>query len=289
MRERADPRLRQRLGRFFSPGSLLGPPSTKDLLAIYREYGLDPRSAHPRLFATETLAHMRQDQVQALFRAMRIRRTHRVLSLGEGNGAVSRVLAKTVGCRVTGVDFNARLVASARSLAKVHGVAGRVEYLVQDVAALRLGARRFDRVYAQETMCHWPDKEGALRRVLAHLAPGAVVGIHDWLRGDRGGLDEGLRRLPALARLYPRGIWFQYGLDELSRLLERLGLEVVLAEDLTDAVDEGLRKSLAFIAAVSRVTTDRARAAARAFRAVLPAHYAWLRYGRIVGRVRRVP
>lgn len=287
MRGGAGPSLRDRLDGFFSPGTLLGPPTTRELLAIYRDYGLDPRSAHPRLFATETLAHMRQEQVTGLFQAMRIRREHRVLSLGEGNGAVSRVLAKTAGCRITGVDFNARLVASARSLARVHGVAGRVEYLVQDVHSLRLGGRRFDRAYAQETMCHWPDRERALRGALPYLKPGCLLGIHDWLRGDRGGLDEGLRRLPVLARLYPRGIWFQASLEELRRCLESLGFEVLAAEDLTAAVDAGLRKSIAFIAAVSRVTTDRARAAARSFQAVLPAHYAYLRYGRIIARLAR--
>jgi SAM-dependent methyltransferase len=280
-------RLRERLARFFSPGGLLGPPTTRELLAIYREYGLNPASAHPRLFEAESLSHMRQDQVLDLFRAMRIRRTHRVLSLGEGNGAVSRVLAKTVGCRVTGVDFNARLAASARSLAKVHGVEGRVEYLVQDVHSLRLGARRFDRVYAQDTMCHWRDKELALRLALPHLEPGALLGIHDCLRGDRGGFDEGLRRLPALARLYPREVWFQSTLAQLEAMLRGLGLEILRAEDLTDAVDEGLRKRLAFLSAVSRAAGERARAAARSFRAVLPAHYAYLRYGRVIARLAR--
>lgn len=277
--------LKEAVLRFFSPGSLLGPPRTRDLLRLYREYGLDPTTPHPRLFDSESLSHLRQDQLRALFKAMRVKEEHRVLSLGEGNGAVSRLLAKAVGCRITGVDLNPDLVSTARNLARVHGVGRLVEYLVQDVHALRLGRRRFDRLYANETMCHWRDKELALRKALPHLEPGAVVGIHDWLRGDRGGLDEGLRRLPGLGRLYPRGIWFQWSLSELAGLLERLGLEVLSAEDLTGAVDEGLRKSAAFIEALSRMADGRAIAAARSFREVLPAHFAWLRYGRIIARL----
>ncbi|MBI4676863.1 MAG: class I SAM-dependent methyltransferase [Elusimicrobia bacterium] len=281
-----DPVLKRRLTRFFDPGSLLGPPTTRDLLGLYREYRLDPRSAHPRLYESESLAHLSHAQLLALFQAMRIRREHRVLSLGEGNGAVSRVLVKTMGCRVTGVDFNRRLVVSARSLAKVHGVERRVEYLQQDVQALRLGKRRFNRLYCHETMCHWQDKALALSGALPRLERGAVVGIHDWLRGDKGSLDEGLRRLPALGRMYAKRIWFQSTLAELAGLLRRLGLEVLVTEDLTDAVDAGLRKRLAFIEAVSHSAGDRARRAARSFRAVLPAHYAYLRYGRVIARRR---
>lgn len=278
--------LRGRLGRLFGPGGPLGPPTARELAAIYHEYGLDPASAHPRVFESESLSYLRQDQVLALFRGMGILRRHRVLSLGEGNGATSRLLAKTAGCRVTGVDFNARLVASARSLAKLHGVEELVEYFVQDVGALRLGTRRFDRLYAQDTMCHWRDKERVLRRALPCLQPGALIGIHDCLRGDRGGIDEGIQRLPALARIFPRGVWFQTTLAQLRDILRGLGLEILSAEDMTDAVDESLRKRLAFLSAISRVAGERALSAARSFRAALPAHYAYLRYGRVIARKR---
>ena len=110
--------LTARIIRLYSPGTLIGPPRTRSLPGIYREYGLDPRTTHPRLFEAESISHMRQELLVALFDAMRVRREHRVLSLGEGNGAVSRVLVKSVGCRVTGVDLNGALLASARSLAR---------------------------------------------------------------------------------------------------------------------------------------------------------------------------
>ncbi|MFA6319286.1 MAG: hypothetical protein WC943_17875, partial [Elusimicrobiota bacterium] len=58
--------------------------SASQFKALYRRYGLDPRSSHPWLFDQESLSHFRQAGVLALFRALGIRREHRVLSLGEG-------------------------------------------------------------------------------------------------------------------------------------------------------------------------------------------------------------
>lgn len=271
------PAPESRLIGAYAPGGPLGPPTTKYLRSLYREWGLDPRTPHPRLYASESISHLGQEQLQDLFRAMKIRREHRVLSLGEGNGAASRVLAKTVGCRVTGVDLNAGLVASARSLAKVHGVEDRVEYLRQDIRTLRLGGRRFDRLYANDVLTHIEDKEGAMVRALACLRPGAWVGIHETLRGGRGAVEEARRRFPALRRTLPAGVWFPATLAELSSLMARLGLRLVAAEDLSGEVAVSLARRLA--------AAESLRAGGTAYlRAVLLAHGSFLRYGRVIAR-----
>src|SRR5688500_5454180 len=65
-----------------------------ELQAIYKRYRLNPKSTMPSVFAVESLAHFFQDGVRALFDRLNLTKDSLVLSVGEGNGAPSRLLAK---------------------------------------------------------------------------------------------------------------------------------------------------------------------------------------------------
>ncbi|MCX5795696.1 MAG: methyltransferase domain-containing protein [Elusimicrobia bacterium] len=254
------------------------------LRRLYSKWRLDPRTAHPWAFDAESLAHFRQKGVRALFEALELTPRCKVLSLGEGNGAPSRLCAKLYGCHVTGVDVSPLQVANAKGCAALHGVEKLVDYVRQDVHELDLGGRRFDRLYANETAIHWEHKELALRRALRYLKPGALAGFNEWLRGDAGDLDEAWRRLPRHRPMYYHGIWFQFSLGEFRALLERLGFKILRCEELTDEVDASMRQWLGVLERSGGVLEAGDRLGIPYLKAMLKTHYRYLRYGRVIAR-----
>ncbi|MBI2187375.1 MAG: methyltransferase domain-containing protein [Acidobacteria bacterium] len=255
----------------------------KELQAIYTQYRLDPRMPVPAVFAVESLAHFLQDGITALFRALNLTSDSLVLSVGEGNGAPSRLLAKLVGCRIVGVDVSPLQIANAREVARVHGVGHLVEYVQQNASALDLGAQRFDAAYFNETMCHWEDKLTALRRTRAHLKPKALLGINDWLRGRRGTLNDAYEAVPAFRGLYQPDVWRQISLGETCRLLEEAGFQVLRAEERTDLVDRGLKRRLGELQRLPQ-NDEPVRRGVRYYEGMLAAHYDYVCYGRVIAR-----
>lgn len=102
-----------------------------------------------------------------------------VVDLGTGAGTVARGLARR-GCRVTGVDIAAPLLAEARRLDVEAGV--QVDYRAAPAEATGLPDEMADLVTAGQCW-HWFDRPAAAREVRRLLkAGGRVVIAHfDWL------------------------------------------------------------------------------------------------------------
>lgn len=254
-----------------------------ELKSIYENYRLDPSTTEPSLFAVESLAHVLQDGIRILFDSLKITKESIVLSVGEGNGAPSRLLTKLTGCRVVGVDISPLQVENAREVALLHGVAERLEYYRQDAAALDLGERRFDAAYCNETMCHWENKLAALRRMLDHMKPGALLGINDWLRGVKGSLNEAAREVAEFDGMYQPDVWRQLSLGELCRLVEEAGFTLVRTEDITEATDRAMKRRLL---ALERCPQDEepTRRGVHYYRVMLATHFDYLCYGRVIAK-----
>ena len=256
----------------------------RDLQTIYRKYRLDPRTLAPAVFAVESLAHLLQEGVKSLFDSMNLTPDSVVLSVGEGNGAPSRLLAKLIGCRIVGVDVSSLQIENAREVAHLHGVENLVEYVEQDAGSLDLGDRRFDAAYFNETFCHWERKAAALDRTLRHLKPKAILGINDWMRGRKGSLNDAYKTVAGFQDLYQPDIWRQISLGEACRLLEEAGFLVLRAEDLTDSVDQGLKRRLSELEKLPQ-DNEPTRRGVRYYRGMIATHYDYVRYSRIIAQV----
>lgn len=107
---------------------------------------------------------------------LRVRPGTSVLDVGCGVGRWSRELASR-GAQVTGIDLSPTMIAQAKQRAAAQGVAERCRFLVQDLALLDTG-QRFDLVLGVTVLQHILDPQAlrsALRRLVAHLAPGGTL------------------------------------------------------------------------------------------------------------------
>jgi len=102
-----------------------------------------------------------------------------LLDLGTGTGTLARGFALS-GCRVTGIDLSAEMLAQAKELDKRAGV--EIEYCVAKAEATGLPASSFEIVTAGQCW-HWFDRPKAANEVKRILKPGGtlIIAHFDWL------------------------------------------------------------------------------------------------------------
>ena len=115
-------------------------------------------------------------QTLALRRWLRVRPGARVLDVGCGIGRWSCRLAKR-GARVTGIDLSPTMIGQARRRAAAQGVAGRCEFVAQDLAALDV-AGQFDLILGVTVLQHILEParlQASVQRLAARLAADGVL------------------------------------------------------------------------------------------------------------------
>lgn len=148
-----------------------------------------------------------------------------VLDVACGPGRSAGHLIRAFGCRITGIDYSLQSVAEARNaLPGARLVAG-------DAEQLPFGARRFDAVVVECSLCLFPDKPVATGEIYRILKPGGRVGVTDVAleRPLPPGLDARIAWATCLAGACTTA--------EYCRLLEVAGFSDVSVEDESWALE----------------------------------------------------
>jgi ubiquinone/menaquinone biosynthesis C-methylase UbiE len=106
----------------------------------------------------------------------------RVLDVGCGSGAVTRVLARRVapGGAAVGVDASPALLAVARELAAEAGLSALIELREGDCRALPFPDASFDATVAATVLAHVPNAEQALAEMVRVTRAGGRIGVFDF-------------------------------------------------------------------------------------------------------------
>jgi 2-polyprenyl-6-hydroxyphenyl methylase / 3-demethylubiquinone-9 3-methyltransferase len=161
----------------------------------------------------------------------------RALDVGCGAGLLCEPLAR-MGATVTGVDAAPENIAAAKDHAA--GQALAISYFAGELAALQAG--QFDLVTSMEVVEHVTDPAAFIAELTARLAPGGLMILSTPNRTvlSKLLLVEVAERVGAV----PRGThdWDQFlKPDELTALLEGVGLEVVDRTGLSPSAAKGFK------------------------------------------------
>ena len=142
-----------------------------------RFYALVPSSpAHSlfcqRAFGLDLGQHGFADlaQLEALIEATGMRAGQHVLDLGCGDGRISEYLCGRTGAHVTGLDYVPEAIRLARE--RTPAKAGCLAFIVGDLNALDLPARRFDTILSIDTIYFSQDYARTTGQLAAALRPG---------------------------------------------------------------------------------------------------------------------
>ena len=164
-----------------------------------------------------------------------------VLEVGSGSGGPGVYLARSYGCRLTGIDINEHGVRNATTLAGTHGVADRVEFRAVDASLpLPFPDSRFDAVLSNDAMCHVRERASVLREWHRVLRPGGRALFTDAM------VITGILSHEEIATRSSIGFYVFVPPGENERLLTEAGFEVRRVENVTrNATDVARRWQLA--------------------------------------------
>ncbi len=255
-----------------------------ELQKIYSTLGIDPKSNHRSIFDLESMSHHLQSEVLKLIKFIELSEKDLVLDAGCGNGAPTRLIAKTCKCKIIGVDVNPNQIRKAEECNRLEGVDHLIELSVNDIHKLDFPGESFDKIFHNETICHWANKKVALAGLFKVIKHGGIMGFHDWMSGDKGDLNNAGGNFPGT---YAEGIWFQNTLEETNKFLQDAGFVVLRAQDTTDVVDRGLRAKLREVQMSKdyylRIGLhDHYSKSIRYCQTMIETHYDFLKYGRFI-------
>ncbi len=132
-----------------------------------------------RLLLGETLHPGGLGLTGRLAELLRLGSADHVLDVAAGFGTSALFLARTVGCRVDGLDLSHPNLACAGRSAKEAGLNRAVHFSAGDADALPYGDGVFDAVLSECAFCTFPDKRKVAREIFRVLAPGGRLGLAD--------------------------------------------------------------------------------------------------------------
>lgn len=114
----------------------------------------------------------------------RINENSYILDVGCGAGVTPCTLAKSVGCKVVGIDILPGMIEKSKERAKKAGVADRVEFRVADAQELPFENDLFDAVITESVTAFPEDKDKAVKEYVRVTKPGGYVGLNEstWLK-----------------------------------------------------------------------------------------------------------
>ncbi len=191
------------------------------------------RSLHYGLWwdGTHSLAEAIVNSDRFVAEKLAVDTSDHVLDMGCGVGGTSVYLAKTYGCRVTGITVSRVQREQAAEYAAASGVRHLTQFEVMDFTAMTFRDATFTKAFTQESSNYALDKRELLREAHRVLAPGGCyVSLDAFQRRDpRPGKEE-----TSLSRVL-RG-WACAGLERFDRyraFAGEVGLAVVESGDLS--------------------------------------------------------
>lgn len=166
----------------YTSGDLLG-----RLQAALRDDGADPDTPTIETLAPYDQFHGRGlEATQELASVLPIGAEHHVLDVGSGIGGPARYMAKTFGCKVTGIDLTAEFCDVAKHLTAAMGLEDRVSFQQANALSLPFEDATFDGVYSMNVSMNIEDKTNLYSELMRVLKKGGWLALSELAQGPGG-------------------------------------------------------------------------------------------------------
>jgi len=170
-----------------------------------------------------------------------IKENNKVLDIASGIGTSAILLAKNIGCEVTGIDLAKKNVEEAIKNADKEGVSKLVNFKLGDAEKIDFADESYDFVISECSFCLFPDKQKAAGEMYRILKKNGKLGLNDVI--VRGELPEKMKNI-----LYSFiCIQDARSEDEYKNIIESTGFKNFYLEDKKDDILnllESIRKKI---------------------------------------------
>lgn len=217
-----------------------GPPDVAryyDQVQWLYDLGWSPGGTHSLHYGlwwddTRSLAEAVRNGDRFIADKLAVQRSDHVLDMGCGVGGTSVFLAKTYGCRVTGITISRVQIDEATAHAKRSGVSELVRFELMDYTRMTFPEASFTKAFTQETANHALDKRTLLEEARRVLVPGGrYASLDAFQRRDARPGDEATR-LERVLSGWPGGALVSH--ERYVALAKDVGLDVIESGDLTE-------------------------------------------------------
>jgi SAM-dependent methyltransferase len=171
---------------------------------------------------------MTSEELHEIPRTLALSSASNVLEIGSGAGGCALHLARTLKCRVIGLDVNAEGVRQANQCANELCLNPLVRFEQADASQpLSFDDNSFDAAYSNDAICHLPNRARVLAELRRVLKPGGRFLFSDAL------VITGLVTNDELATRSSIGYYVFASPGENEKLIAEAGMELLSATDTT--------------------------------------------------------